>query len=477
MTYDLTRFVFQRALAVIYFVAFLIVVNQFRALCGAHGLSPVPIYLRRLRFFESPSLFFLNDSDGFMMAFAWLGLLLSFCAVIGITEWFTSWVSMAAWFALWAIYMSFVNAGQQFYGFGWEILLLETGFLAIFLGARDVPASVIMMWLLRWVLFRVMFGAGLIKIRGDSCWWDLTCMHYHYETQPLPGPLSWYFHRLPDVIQRFSVLFNHFIELVVPFGFFAPRPFRITTGLLTILFQTILIASGNLSWLNCLTIVLCISCLDDRFFESLFRMVSSAPSGAGLPQIVYVGLACVIGLLSIQPVLNLVSRGQIMNTSFDPFRLVNTYGAFGSVTRERQELIIEGTDDEVVTPQSKWLEYGFKGKPGDLARRPPQVTPYHYKIDWQMWFAAMSSYYRHPWLLNLIAKLLAGQPDVIALLGYNPFPDKPPKHIRVVRYIYRFTDPGEKNWWKREFTDVYLPPLSLEDPQFRDVLRAQGWLD
>jgi hypothetical protein len=279
-------------------------------------------------------------------------------------------------------------------------------------------------------------------------------MNYHYETQPLPGPLSWYFHQLPEWLNKFSVLFNHFVELIVPFGFFAPRPFRITAGLLTILFQSLLLASGNLSWLNCVTLVLCISCFDDRFLQALIGKWEIPAAGAGYPW-VYWALAGVVGVLSVQPVLNLVSRGQIMNTSFDPFRIVNTYGAFGSVTRERQELVIEGTADDVIGPDTKWLEYGFRGKPGDLARRPPQVTP--------------------PWLLNLIAKLLAGQADVVALLRDNPFPDRPPQRIRVLRYIYRFTDRGDSNWWTRTFTDVYLPPLSLKDPQYAEILRQQGW--
>lgn len=380
-----------------------------------------------------------------------------------------------------AIDLSFVNAGQTFYGFGWEMLLLETGFLAIFLGPMTASSPTIVIWLLRWALFRIMFGAGLIKIRGDSCWRDLTCLEFHYETQPLPGPLSWYFHNLPAWIHRGGVLFNHFVELVVPFGYFGPRNVRITAALLTILFQTVLILSGNLSWLNCITIVLCFACFDDRFFAPLLGVMGgwlpSAAAGAPLPMMVFYLLAALVAVLSVKPTLNLVSGSQLMNASFDPLHLVNTYGAFGSVTRVRDELIIEGTSDETPGPATVWKEYAFKGKPGALNRRPPQVTPYHYKLDWQMWFAAMSEYYQNPWLLNLIAKLLVNEPVVLDLLAENPFPAHPPAHVRVLHYVYKFTQKGEQGWWKREFQRVYLPPLSLNDPAFRRVLEQQGWLE
>ncbi|MGZ3703479.1 MAG: lipase maturation factor family protein, partial [Bdellovibrionota bacterium] len=338
----------------------------------------------------------------------------------------------------------------------------------------------IVIWLLRWVLFRIMFGAGMIKIRGDSCWRDLTCLQFHYETQPLPGPLSWYFHHLPLWFHRGGVLFNHFVELAVPFGFFGPRKLRIVAALLTILFQTTLILSGNLSWLNCITIVLCFACFDDRFLAPLLSGLAGwlpvAAAGAALPAAVFYLLAALVAALSIKPAMNLVSGAQLMNASFDPLHLVNTYGAFGSITRERDELILEGTADAAVSPSTKWKEFSFKGKPGDVFRRPPQVTPYHFKLDWQMWFAAMSPYYQHPWILNLVAKILQGEPEVIALMGENPFPLAPPHFVRILQYRYRFTNAGEKAWWTRELEGEYLPPLSLQDGAFRDVLERQGWL-
>jgi hypothetical protein len=479
--YSLTRFTFQRLLAFIYFIGFLIAVNQFQGLSGSHGLLPVKLFVKKIDFWDSPSIFWFYNQDFFLIGMAWLGLGLSIAALAGLTDLFATWVSMLSWLLLWLIYLSFVNVGQTFYGFGWETLLLETGFLAIFLGPIKAPAPVIVIWLLRWVLFRLMFGAGLIKLRGDPCWRDLTCLKYHYETQPSPNPLSWYFHHLPLWVHRGGVVFNHFVELIVPFGYFGPRPLRIAAGLITIVFQSMLIFSGNLSWLNVITIVICFSCFDDRFLSmawgSLAAQLPATAAVGGLPMPLIYMLAALVLFLSIKPVQNLLSPGQAMNTSFEPLHLVNTYGAFGSVTKVRTELTIEGSLDAAGDPQATWLEYGFKAKPGDILRRPPQVTPYHYKLDWQMWFAAMSPYYQNPWLLNLVGKLLQGEPEVLGLLRENPFPESPPKFIRINLWKYSFTDFGEKAWWKRELVGEYLPPLSLQEPQFRQVLIDQGWLD
>lgn len=479
--YQFTRFVFQRCLAIIYFFGFLIAVNQFQGLLGDQGLLPVRLFVKRIGFWDSPSLFYFFHHDAFVSFMAWLGLGLSVLAFLGISDLFSTWWSVLVWFLLWVIYLSFVNVGQTFYGFGWESLLLETGFLAMFLGSTRTSTPVILIWLLRWILFRVMFGAGLIKIRGDSCWRDLTCLQYHYETQPMPNPLSWYFHHLPIWVHRAGVVFNHFVELIVPFGYFGPRPVRITAAILTIVFQFVLILSGNLSWLNVITIVLCISCLDDRFLNFILGPVLAvlpvAGTTQGVPQTVIYGVLVLVVVLSIKPTLNLFSNIQIMNTSFEPLHIVNTYGAFGSITRERTELIIEGTTDSRLMPETVWKEYEFKGKPGDVFRRPPQVTPYHYKLDWQMWFAAMSSYQYNPWLLNLISKFLQGDEKVLKLIRENPFAESPPKYIRVRHYLYKFTESGEKAWWKRELIGEYLPPLSLSDPAFRELLQSQEWLE
>src|SRR6185503_3129873 len=278
-TYWLTRFVFLRLLGLIYLVAFLIAVHQFRPLAGEHGLLPAPQFLRAVtaaygagpdRFFRLPTIFWLGATDAAFAAAAWAGVALASCVVIGLAN-----APMMA--ALWILYMSFVHVGQLFYGYGWEMLLLETGFLAIFLCPlasphpfpRSTPPSPIVIVLLRWLAFRLMFGAGLIKLRGDPCWRDLTCMLYHYETQPLPNPLSFYLHQMPAWFHRGEVVFNHFVELIVPWFVFGPRRLRHAAGAFLVAFQALLILSGNLSFLNWLTIAVCVSCFDDGLWSRL----------------------------------------------------------------------------------------------------------------------------------------------------------------------------------------------------------------
>jgi hypothetical protein len=493
--YWLTRFWFQRSLGLIYLLGFLIALNQFRALCGEHGIMPARLFLKRVGFWDAPSLFWIDHSDTAFLIAASIGLVLAVVALSGLSDAFGYLTSVAVWSALWVLYLSFVNIGQTFYGFGWESLLLETGFLAIFLGPTRIAPPVLVIWLLRWVLFRLMFGAGLIKIRGDDCWRDLSCMQYHYETQPMPNPLSWFFHQQPVWAHRFGVLFTHFVELIVPFGYFGPRLLRHGAGLITIVFQLLLILSGNLSWLNYITVVLAISCLDDSLLPgvserlygiagSMQASLSGAVSGGagvpaltgGMPGVAVYGLTGMVALLSVKPAINLLSRSQVMNTSFDSLHLVNTYGAFGSITRIRYEVILQGTDDTEITASTTWKEYLFKGKPSEVDRMPPVVSPYHLRLDWQMWFAAMSPYWDHPWILSLIGRLLEGNRPVQSLLRSNPFPDHPPRFIRAELYEYHFPKKLRRNtagkiiWWERKRVATYLPPLSLNDPEFRGVL-------
>ena len=478
-SYWLTRLCFQRALAAIYLIAFIIAANQYIPLLGEHGLLPVRLFLQRASFWDAPSLFWLDCTDRFLTAAIWFGMGLSGFALAGLSERRNTLFSASVWALLWLLYLSLVNVGQVFYGFGWETILLESGFLAIFLGSSNTKPPRIVLNLLLWVLFRIIFGAGMIKLRGDPCWRDLTCLYYHYETQPLPNPLSWYLHHLPHLWLKTCVLFTHVVELVVPWFLFAPwRKIRIIAGLLMVYFQLTLIISGNLSWLNYITIALCIPCFDGALLGRIVRIRHPEPTASSLAHriAVYVLLALVL-VLSVQPSINLFSRYQAMNASFEPFHLVNTYGAFGSITRDRYEIIIEGTDAEVPSDTAPWREYEFKGKPGNPRRRPCIVSPYHWKLDWQMWFAAMSDYRHHPWILNLIAKLLANDPRTLGLLANNPFPHAPPKFVRAELYLYHFTDSrADGAWWKREPVAHYLPPLSLDDSAFQQILQEQGWL-
>lgn len=451
-SYRLTRFWFQRCLAFIYAIGFLIHIFQYRALVGEHGLLPIPNLVSRVSFWQAPSLFHVYGSDSFLLGLAVLGLLLSCFALSGFSERYGSYVSALVWALLWAIYLSYVSLGQVFYGFGWEALLLETGFLAIFLGSAEMEPPKVVIWLLRWVLFRLMFGAGLIKVRGDHSWLDLTAMVYHYQTQPIPNPISWYLHKFPLWYHKLEVLGTHFVELIVPWGYFFRGRVAGVAGVSTILFQSMLIVSGNLSWLNYLSIVLAISCL----------------------------VILVVGL-SVRPVENLLSSRQVMNGSFDALHLVNTYGAFGHITKERYEVVLQGTTDRTINEKTVWKDYDFKSKPGTVSRRPAWQSPYHRRLDWQIWFAAMSDYRFHPWLLNLIAKLLKNDPQTLGLIDKNPFADQPPHFIRAELYHYRFTTVEERkasgDWWVRRYVRSYLPPLSLDNPDFIRILRDQNWIE
>ena len=458
----LTRLCFQRGLGCIYLIAFLIAATQFIALLGRRGLQPVRLFVRHVPFRRAPSLFYISCSDGFIIAAIWCGIALSILAISGLSESFGLIVSMSTWALLWVIYLSLINVGQTFYGFGWETMLTETGFLGIFLGSSDTHAPVVVMWLIVWVLFRTMFGAGMIKLRSDPCWRDLTCLFYHYETQPLPNPLSWYLHHSPRWAHKAGVLFTHFAQLVVPWFYFAPAPLCYWVGGLTILFQITLILSGNLSWLNYITIVLCIPCFDDRFLTRIIHVAHSTPANMSLPHAIAAGALTVIVLgLSWRPARNLFSSRQLMNASFEPLHLVNTYGAFGAVTRERFEVVIKGTDAEVPDANAEWREYEFKGKPGDVNRRPCIVSPYHWRLDWQMWFAAMSPPEFHPWIFALVEKLLGGEKRILRLFARNPFPNAPPKFIRADWYRYQFTKPGDRGWWTRIYSGEYLPAITL----------------
>jgi hypothetical protein len=463
--YWLARLVFQRALAAIYLIAFLVAARQFVPLLGERGLLPVPEFVRAVPFRSSPSLFHFRYSDRLFGIVAWGGAALAAAALVGLPDTWPIALTMLLWAALWGAYLSIVNVGQTFYSFGWETLLLETGFLAIFFGPVWTAPPLALIWLLRWLLFRVEFGAGMIKIRGDPCWRDLTCLYYHHETQPMPNPLSWYFHHLPKTLHRAEVLGNHFAQLVVPFFLFFPQPVATIAGLVILITQSWLLLSGNFSWLNVLTMTLAVASLDDA---ALGRVLTLEPHWVATDSWhawLVVGVTIVVLLLSYRPARNLLSRDQLMNTSFDPLHLVNTYGAFGSITKERYEIVVEGTDEPVLTPSTTWREYEFKAKPGDVRRRPPQYAPYHLRLDWLMWFAAMSSPMYHPWFVPLVVKLLEADPPTLRLLRTDPFAGARPRFVRATLYLYRFTTPRERResraWWVRSRVDEYLRPVSL----------------
>ena len=462
--YTLARLLLQRGLAAVYLVAFLVARNQFRPLLGERGLLPVTAFLRAVPFARAPSLFHLHYSDRLLGAVSWCGAGLAGAALLGLPERGPAWLSAGVWLALWALYLSIVNVGQTFYAFGWESLLLEAGFLAVLLGPADQVPPTLLVVGFRWLLFRLEFGAGLIKLRGDRCWRRLTCLDYHHETQPMPNPLSWWFHHLPRRFHRVEVAANHVAQLVAPVALFAPQPVAAAAGAVIVVTQLWLVLSGNFSWLNVLTIVLAAASFDDRFLAAVLPLSAGEVAAApGWHQGLVAAVAAVVVLLSWRPVRNMASRRQRMNSSFDPLHLVNTYGAFGSVTRERLEVVLEGTDAASPGPGATWREYGFKGKPGDPTRRPPQVAPYHLRLDWLMWFVALRGGLDDRWLLALVRRLLEGDAATLKLLGHNPFPDAPPVFVRAALYRDRFTTREERRrtgaWWSRQWVGVLLPPV------------------
>ena len=327
---------------------------------------------------------------------------------------------------------------------------------------------VLTLWMARLLLFRVEFGAGLIKMRGDPCWRNLTCLYYHHETQPMPGPLSWFFHHLPKPLHRIEVAGNHFAQLIVPFGLFAPQPVcdhrrgdhrRHPT------------VAGGIGQLRLAELD------DDRAGVQRDRPVVAGGGAAdacrpALDQpaqwfvVVVLAFTAAVLFLSYWPLRNMLSSRQRMNMSFNAFHLVNTYGAFGSIGRVRREVVIEGTEEATITEQTVWKEYEFRGKPGAVRRLPRQWAPYHLRLDWLMWFAAISPDYAQPWLTPFLQRLLRNDPPTLRLLRHNPFPESPPRYVRAQLYRYRFTTPAElrreRAWWHRALDGEYVAPMALQ---------------
>lgn len=485
----LTRWWFLRGLGAIYLVAIASFGVQMMGLIGSRGITPVADFLNAIasaypaaeRYRLVPTLLWLNSSDGALQALVIVGIV---CAVLLIFDV----APMPMLVALWAIYFSIVHAGQVFMSFQWDILLLEAGFLAIFLAPlsllprspfrnreRQREPSMIVVWLFRLLLFRLMFLSGAVKLlSGDPTWHNLTAMNYHYWTQPLPTPLAWWMAQLPPEVHRLETLFTFVAELAVPFLFFAPRRLRFTGGLVTILLQALIILTGNYTFFNLLTIVLCLLLFDD---DALLALVRRRPAPVGkspsrIRQVVSGVLALVIGLSGILIVVSTVTQRSYTNLLPAPLRdlvettrdynLVNGYGLFAVMTTTRPEIILEGSDDG-----DTWLAYEFPYKAGDVTRSPVYVAPHQPRLDWQMWFAALGDYRSNRWFISLVERLLEGEPSVLALLAYNPFSDAPPRFIRARLYQYHFTDAATRSatgaWWTRDDAGLYLPAVSLEN--------------
>lgn len=491
--FEFARQVLQRGIAALYLVAFLSTLNQFRPLLGERGLLPAPELLewaksspragRMLR----PTLFrHVRYSDHRLVALCVGGMVVSSLVVAGIPQLGPSWLPMLAFLLLWLAYMSVVSIGQTFYSFGWEMLLLEAGFLAAFLGSDSQPPPVVVIVLFWWLLFRLEFGAGMIKIRGGREWRDLTALAYHHETQPMPGPLSRQAHLLPRWFHKGEVVGNHFAQLVVPWFLFAPilglwipGPVPAFVGAaaaaIVIGTQLWLVVTGNFAWLNWATIVLGFSAIGLPGLGSPHAAAIDHPPAVvdGLPLywlIVTTAVGVLYVILSWPALRNLFAHRQLMNASFNRWQLANAYGAFGTVTKQRIEIIVEGTADE--DPEAAtWREYRFKGKPGDLRRIPRQFAPYHLRLDWLMWFLPLG-HSLDDWFTAFLVRLLEADGPTLRLLHADPFDGAAPRWVRAASYRYRFTTRAEfretRTRWHRDGRREVFGPVALRRPGTMD---------
>jgi hypothetical protein len=473
-TYALAERFFLRVIGLIYLGAFGSLSIQVLGLIGSRGLLPAATYLAESRvewgsaaYWQVPTLFWLNSSDAALVGACLAGMLLAMLVVGGVAQ-------RLALVGVFVLYLSLVAAGQDFLGFQWDSLLLEAGFLAIFLGL-----SPIVIWLFRWLLFRLVFMSGVVKLTsGDPTWHTLTALNYHYETQPLPTVFGWFAYHLPEAFQRLSVLATFGIELGAPFLIFAPRRLRHGAAGAIILLQSLIFLTGNYAYFNLLTVALCLFLFDDATLRNVTparlriwvdeRLALRQPIGDRRTAVgrIMAGLAAIpIGLLSLAYMLNLFSLPLpppiLPALEFvAPLRIANPYGLFAVMTTTRREIIVEGSNDG-----QTWLPYEFKYKPGDVRQAPRWVQPHQPRLDWQMWFAALGPSDQSPWFSNLMLSLLNGSTPVLQLLANNPFPAAPPRFVRALIYQYHFTDlntlRSDGTWWRRDLLGVYFPPVSL----------------
>lgn len=477
------REVLQHGIAALYLIAFISTLNQFRPLLGEHGLLPASELLSwarssaRGRRMLRPTVFrFLRYSDRRMGALCVAGIVVSAALVAGLPQLGPPWAPMICFLAVWLGYMSIVSIGQTFYGFGWEMLLLEAGFLAAFLGSADQPPATAIVVLFWWLLFRLEFGAGMIKIRGGREWRDLTALMYHHETQPMPGPLSRQAHLLPPWFHRLEALGNHVAQLIVPWFLVAPilglwttspvpEIVGVVAACVVLVTQAWLVITGNFAWLNAATIVLAFSAVAWPGAAVAWRGADAA-SAADLPLpwlVVTSVVAAGYAAISWPAARNLTARRQLMNAAFNRWQLANAYGAFGTVTTERVEIVVEATRDDD-PDAATWVEYAFRGKPGEVHRIPRQIAPYHLRLDWLMWFLPLGGT-REDWFAVFLVRLLEADRATLRLLSRDPFDGVRPAWVRAVSYRYRFSTRAEfartGARWVRERRRLVTAPMRL----------------
>ncbi len=473
--YALVCALFQRVLGVICFIAFASIGVQILGLAGSQGIQPFADVLAGLadtpglqKYFELPTLFWLNSSDAALVGAAVAGCVASVMIVLDL------WPRLA-FVLVYALYLSLYHAGGTFMTFQWDGLLLEAAFLAIFL----TPKSRIAIWLFYWLLFRLRFMSGLAKLTvGDPTWSGLTALNYYFQVQPLPSPLAWYAQNLPEWLLRFGTGATLFVELVVPFMIFLPRRWRFAAAWITIFWQFLIVLTSNHNWFNFLTVALCLFLFDDRALErvlprKLVGVLRRKPvfEPGALQRLALGGIALVTAFVSLYQFRELIRLkaetgfpGEVL-TYAESFRLVNKYHVFPTMKTERIELRIEGSQDGTT-----WKQYVFKYKPGDPKRMPTWNIPHQPRLDWRLWFVTEGPVHLR-WFHAFLHRLLFGSPPVTALLKTNPFPDQPPRYIRVEADRYRFTTPEERkatgDWWHIEPLGAFepLPWMERQVPQ------------
>jgi len=468
--FELISWLFIRAMGLIYLAAFVSFGVQALGLIGSHGILPLSEFAVAVRsqigssgYWRVPMVFWMAQSDFAIQTACWAGAALSILVIVDL-------MPSVSLFFLYVLYLSLFYAGQEFMGFQWDLLLLETGFLALILSIATKPG----IWLLRWLLFRLMLLSGAVKLlSGDPTWANLSALSYYFQTEPLPTPLAWYVHHLPHAVLIASTVATLFTELVVPFLIFFPRRLRFIGAFGILILQVVIFVTGNYAFFNLLTMALCLTAFDDAALRRTFpnrvtRFVQSYAREIRPPRIVSVAVGALTvlivftGLVQLNAILNrrMSPLGAWVAGEIEPLHIVNTYGLFAVMTTTLPEIIVEGSDDGV-----NWREYEFKYKPGDVERRPRWNAPHQPRLDWQMWFAALGSASENPWFSRFLQRLLENSPDVIALLGSNPFPRKPPLYVRAVLYDYRYSTPEERKatgaWWVRQPEAIYFPAASL----------------
>ncbi|MGR9053349.1 MAG: lipase maturation factor family protein [Gammaproteobacteria bacterium] len=469
-THSLVVWLFFRGLGLIYFAAFASMSVQVEGLIGSDGILPLRETLTEVGrifpyrpYLHFPTVFWLNASNQVLTGVCFAGMAASVFLFLNLLK-------RTALIVCFALYLSIINAAQEFTNFQWDALLAETGFTALFL----TGGSPLAVFLFRFLIARFMFMGGVVKLAGgDPNWLNLTALDFHYLTQPLPSPVAYYAYYLPQWFNKLCVAGVFVIELIIPFFVFLPGRFRRFAGWCFIALQSAIILTGNYNFFNLLTILLCLSLFDDSALKnkmptSLVSTIAreSPRPGTGAHMLagtwmLLVLLTCAahFWLYNIKQPLPVLLKPLVQTTS--SLNLVNMYGPFAVMTTERKEIIVQGSDDG-----KHWLTYHFRYKPGKLDKPLTWNIPHQPRLDWQMWFAALSPEAHNPWFAAFMTRLLEGSPHVLSLLADNPFPEHAPKYVKALSYRYSFTTPEQRadtgRIWHREYLGIYRPAYDLE---------------